>query len=120
MRRHEYRLDTTRYAEPGHIFGNISFLALCGDHLQLPPAPKNSGLLAPQDGASDEHKVGASMFARMEYVFEMHTMKRSTDSMLVGVLKNMRQPGGVSLEQAEWKALEAIHLDTEQLQQRPE
>ena len=70
-RQHHYNLDTARYAEPGQIFGKIWFLALCGDHLQLPPVPKSSGLLAPLAGASDEHKVGASMFSRIHYLFEL-------------------------------------------------
>ena len=61
-REHVYKLDTRRYAQPNEIMGRISFLALCGDHLQLPPVPKSSGLLAPLDNTSDEHKAGASMF----------------------------------------------------------
>ena len=60
------------------------------------------------------------MFTRIQYMFEMHTMKRFTDSTLVAILTKMRQPGGVALSQAEWKALEATHLDTDRLQQRPE
>ena len=44
-REHAYKLDTARYAQPNEIMGKISFLALCGDHLQLPPVPKSSGLL---------------------------------------------------------------------------
>ena len=102
------------------MFGNISFLAFCGDHLQLPPVPKSSGLLAPQDGANVEHKVGEFIFSRFEYVFEKQTMKRFTDPTLVDILKKMRQPGGAELSQQEWKALEATNLDTEELQRRPE
>jgi hypothetical protein len=53
-REHAYKLDTRRYAQPNEIIGKISFLALCGDHLQLPPVPKSSGLLAPLENTSDE------------------------------------------------------------------
>ena len=67
VREHCYKLDTARYAEPSQTFGKISFFAMCGDHLQLPPVPKSSGLLAPLEGTSDEHKVGASMFNRVHY-----------------------------------------------------
>ena len=75
--------------EPSEIFGKISFLALCGDHLQLPPVPKSSGLLAPLEGVSEEHKVGASMFSRMHFLFEMHTMKRFTDATLISILQKI-------------------------------
>ena len=93
-RQHEYNLDIARYAEPGQIMGKISFFAMCGDHLQLPPVPKSSGLLASLDGTSDEHKVGASMFKRVHYLFEMHTMKRFEDATLITILENMRTTGG--------------------------
>ena len=66
-KQYEYNLDIARYAEPSQIMGKISFFSMCGDHLQLPPVPKSSGLLAPLDGTSDEHKVGASMFNRLHY-----------------------------------------------------
>ena len=39
-REHIYKLDTTRYAKPDELMGRVSFLALCGDHLQLPPCTK--------------------------------------------------------------------------------
>ena len=105
-RQHEYNLDIARYAEPSQIMGKISFLSMCGDHLQLPPVPKSSGLLAPLDGTSDEHKVGASMFNRVHYLFEMHTMKRFKDPTLIAILKKMRAPGGLKLSESEWQALQ--------------
>ena len=37
---HIYKLDTTRYDD--ELMGRVSFLALCGDHLQVPPVPKSS------------------------------------------------------------------------------
>ena len=60
-RQRAYNLDTARYAELAQSFGKVSFWALFGGHLQLPPVPKSSGILAPLAGISDEHQVGASM-----------------------------------------------------------
>ena len=119
-RQHEYKLDIARYAEPAQIMGKISFFGMCGDHLQLPPVPKSSGLLASLDGTSDEHKVGASMFNRVHYLFEMHTMKRFDDEMLINILKKMRTPGGDKLSQSEWQALLNTEIDGEQLERDPE
>ena len=119
-RQHEYNLDIARYAEPAQIMGKISFFGMCGDHLQLPPVPKSSGLLASLDGTSDEHKVGASMFNRVHYLFEMHTMKRFEDATLIAILKKMRTPGGLKLSQSEWQALLNTELDVEQLERDPE
>ena len=67
-REHKYKLDPARYAKPDELRGRILFLALSGDHLQLPPVPKSSGLLAPVDGTSDEHKAGAAMFNNIHYL----------------------------------------------------
>ena len=100
-RQHEYKLDLARYAEPAQLMGKISYFCMCGDHLQLPPVPKEKGLLASLDGTSEEHKVGASMFNRMHYLFEMHTMKRFEDATLVAILEKMRTPGGRKLSQSE-------------------
>ena len=100
--------------------GKISFFAMCGDHLQLPPVPKSSGLLASLDGTSDEHKVGASMFNRVHYLFEMHTMKRFEDATLIAILKKMRTPGGLKLSQSEWQALQNTEIDVEELERDPE
>ena len=119
-----YRLprlyDLTRYAEPSETMGKISFFVMCGDHLQLPPVPKSSGLLAPLDGTSDEHKVGASIFNRVHYHFEMHTMKRFEDPVLVSILQKMRHAGGKKLLQDEWQALLDAELDVEQLERDPD
>ena len=100
-----------RYAESSQIFGKISFFAMCGGHLQLPPVPKSSGLLAPLEGTSDEHKVGARIFNRVDYLFEMLTMKRFEDPTLLAILGKMRTTGGCQLSRAEWQALLATELD---------
>ena len=54
-----YKLDTTRYARPNEFRGKISWRGMCGDHLQLPPVPQSSGLLAPMENKSDEHTSGS-------------------------------------------------------------
>ena len=119
-REHHYKLDTSRYAQPEELMGRISFLLLCGDHLQLPPVPKSSGLLAPLSGTSDEHKAGASMFNNIHYLFEMETMKRFTDPMLVAILQKMRTLKGAKLTTEEWQALKNTELDAAQLERDPE
>jgi hypothetical protein len=119
-REHAYKLDPTRYAKPNEIMGKISFLALCGDHLQLPPVPKSSGLLAPMDNTSDEHKAGAAMFNNMHYLFEMETMKRFNDPVLISILKKMRKTNGSKLSEPEWQALMDTELDGAHLERDPE
>ena len=91
------------------------FFCMTGDPLQLPPVPKSSGLLAPLDGTSDEHKVGASMFKRLHYLFEMHTMKRFKDPTLISILKKMRTAGGKKLSNVEWEALLNTEIDVDNL-----
>ena len=119
-REHLYKLDTTRYAKPNEIMGKISFFALCGDHLQLPPVPKSSGLLAPLENTSDEHKTGAAMFNNIHYLFEMETMKRFQDPILISILRKMRQTKGAKLTNQEWDALLNTEVDVSQLEQNPE
>ena len=119
-REHVYKLDTRRYAQPNEIMGRISFLALCGDHLQLPPVPKSSGLLAPLHDTSDEHKAGASMFNNIHYLFEMKTMKRFNDPVLVAILEKMRRTNGAKLSAQEWQALLNTELDASEIERDPE
>jgi hypothetical protein len=113
-------LEVARYARPREIFGRISFFAMCGDHLQLPPVLKSSGLLASLDGTSDEHKAGAAMFYHMEYLFEMRSMKRFEDPTLVAILQKMRAQTGAKLSDAEWRALLDTELDAAQLECEPD
>ena len=81
---------------------------------------KQTGLLASLDGTSDEHKVGASMFNKVHYLFEMHTMKRFKDPTLIAILKKMRTAGGLKLSQDEWQALLNTELDVEDVERDPE
>ena len=120
IRQRKYNLDTARYAVPNEVFGKISLFALCGDHLQLPPVPKSAGLLAPVESTSDEHKVGAGIFNRVHYLFEMHTMKRFDDAVLVSILQKMRTTGGAKLSDAEWRALLATEVNAEKVAHDPD
>jgi hypothetical protein len=114
-RQRRYKLNIADYARPQEIYGRISFLAVCGDHLALPTVPNTTSLLAPIEGASDEQKLGATMFRNLDYLFEMHTMMRFKDP----VLLKMRTPGGAALAAHEWTKLSDTALDASQLERSP-
>ena len=94
-RQHRYKLNIADYARPQEIYRRVSLLAMVGDHLQLPPVPKSTSLLAPIEGASEEQTVGAAMFRNLDYLYEMHTMMRFKDEVLERTLLKMRKPGKV-------------------------
>ena len=104
-RRSAYKLNPYDYATLLQRMGRVSILFYCGDHLQLPPVPKTSSLLAPMQGAGQEHKVGAAVFSNVKYVYQMAQMMRFTDDTLINILRKMRAPGGMLLREDEWKAL---------------
>lgn len=106
-----YNLKLEQYARPRETAGRISKYLLSGDHLQLPPVPKSTSLLADIEGTSDEHKAGAAMFASIEQVFELETMMRFRDPVLRQILEKMRTPGGAPLTDGEWKALMATNVE---------
>ena len=117
-----YNLKLENYARPRETAGRISKYILSGDHLQLPPVPKSTSLLANIEGTSDEHKAGAAMFASIEQVFELETMMRFRDPVLRQILEKMRTPGGSLLTDGEWQAVmatnvEATMMDVEASQQ---
>ncbi len=115
-----FKLKVAKFAQPDGIFGRISFFAACGDHLQLPPVPKSSSLIAPLEGTSDEHKAGARIFANFAYHFEMHTMQRFEDPTLVAILQKMRGPkDSAKLSDAEWRGLKDTEVDVERLERDP-
>ena len=58
-------------------------------------------MLAPLEGTSDEHKVGAKIFRNAELVFEFNTAMRFNDETLVQILEAMRTPGGRKLSRAQ-------------------
>jgi hypothetical protein len=104
-RQPRYNLKLEDYARPRETAGRVSKIILSGDHLQLPPVPGSSSLLASLDGTSDEHKAGAAMFANIEQVFVLETMMRFRDPVLIKILEKMRTLGGTTLSDEEWQAL---------------
>ena len=56
-RQSAYNLQMPNYARPREICGRVTKMLLSGDHLQLPPVPKTTALLADIDGTSDEHEA---------------------------------------------------------------
>ena len=103
------KLRLEDYAQPRERYGRVPILAGAGDHLQLPLVPKKDSFLAPLQGTSQEHRVGASIFRNAQYVFQMRQMMRFKDARLVRILQTMRTVGGQALTSTDWKAL----LDTE-------
>ena len=67
----KFRLRREDYALPRERYGLLPLLAYAGDHLQLTPVPKASSMLAPLEGSSQEHRVGAAIFRRARYVFQL-------------------------------------------------
>ena len=55
-RRDAYDLQLNEYARTDQLFGRCPVLCFFGDHLQMPPIPKSTSLLAPLDGTSAEQK----------------------------------------------------------------
>ena len=93
-RQPRYNLDLGYYARLRETAGCVSKMILSGDNLQLPPVPPYSSLLAPLEGTSDEHNVGAAMFANIDQVFVLETMMRFQDPVLKIFLEKMRTVGG--------------------------
>ena len=52
------------------------------------------------------------MFANIEYVYEMETMMRRRDPLLISILSKMRKAGGEKLSSEEWDALRGTELDS--------
>ena len=100
-----FTLDRNNYSGPLERYGKIAILWYSLDHLQLPPVPESSSMLAPLEGTSDEHKVGARIFRNAEFVFQFHTAMRFTDPILIQILEAMRTKGGKKLTDEQWQAL---------------
>ena len=113
-REHRYDLDKNIYFRPSERYGRIAILAFSGDHLQLPPVPATSSVLAPIEGVSDEHKTGAKIFRDATHVFQFKEAMRFTDPQLVEILENMRVPGGRRLTTTLWEALRRTEISAEQ------
>ena len=111
------RLNINDYARPYQTFGKITFLLLCGDHLQLPPVPKSSSLLSKPDDGSSEHKAAVAIFRNIPKVLELQTAMRFQDTVLISILQKMRAKGSAKLTDSEWLALCKTKLEdrTEEL-----
>ena len=113
-REKKYSLDRNNYSGPLERYGRIAILWYSQDHLQLPPVPESSSMLAPLEGTSDEHKVGAKIFRNVQLVFQFRTAMRFTDETLIQILEAMRTPGGRKLSHAQWQALVKTERGAEQ------
>ena len=100
-----YQLQLGDYTKTENLFGKVAVLLLAGDHLQLPPVPKSSSLLAGVYGSSLEHQAGVGMFANLWDAFSMATTMCFDNAVLREILRKMRVPGGAKLLQSEWEAL---------------
>ena len=110
-RESQFRLRREDYALPRERYGRMPLLGYFGDHLQLPPVPKANSMLAPLDGTSQEHRVGAAIFRQVRYVFQLQQMMRFTDPVLIRILHTMRTVGGQPLSNSDWQALLATELN---------
>ena len=114
-RESKYGLNRDNYSGPRERYGRIAILWYSQDHLQLPPVPESSSMLAPLEGTSAEHKVGANIFRNAELVFQFSTAMRFTDETLIQILEAMRTPGGRKLSPTQWQAL----VNTERRAEQP-
>ena len=71
-------------------------------------------MLAPLDGTTNEHKVGAKIFRDADLVFEFLKSMRFTDQTLIDILKVMREPGGKVLSEQQWQALMSTQVSAAQ------
>ena len=85
--------------------GGMTILWHSQDRLQLPPVPDMSSMLAPLEGTSDEHKVGANIFRDAELVFEFSSAMCFTDGTLIQILEAMRTAGGRQISHVQGQAL---------------
>ena len=99
-----YGLSKDVYYKPLERWGRLPVVVYSSDHLQLPPVPATSRMLAPHEGTTNEHKVGAKIFRDADLVFEFPPAMRFTDQSLIDILKIMRQLGGRALSDQQWQA----------------
>ena len=82
-RQRKYGLNPLDDWKPTERYGRMAVLEYWGDHLQLPPVPARSSMLAPLPGTSNEHKAGANIFRNADLVFRSEKMMRFTDETLI-------------------------------------
>ncbi len=95
----KYGLNRDVYYKPQERWGRLPVVVYSGDHLQFPPVPASSSMLAQLDGTTNEHKVGAKIFRDADLVFEFLKAMRFTDQTLIDILEIMRTPGGKALSE---------------------
>jgi hypothetical protein len=110
----KYGLNKDVYFKPQERYGRLPVVVYSGDHLQLPPVPASSSMLAPLEGTTNEHKVGAKIFRDADLVFEFQQAMRFTDQTLIDILTTMRVPGGRALTEQQWQALKNTEVNAEQ------
>ena len=89
----KYGLNRDVYYKPQERWGRLPVGVYSGAHLQLPPVPASSSMLAPLDGTTTEHKVGAKNLREADLVFEFLKALRCTDQTLIDIPNVMRKPG---------------------------
>ena len=97
-------LNKDTYYKPQERWGRLPVVVYSGDHLQLPPVTAPSSMMAPFEGTTNEHKVGAKIFRDADLVFELLKSMRFVDQTLIDILKVMRTPGGKALSEQHWQA----------------
>jgi len=110
----KYGLNKDLYYKPEERWGRLPVVIYSGDHLQLPPVPTSSSMLAPLEGTTNEHKVGAKIFRDADLVFQFQQAMRFTDQTLIDILNTMRVPGGRALSEQQWQALKSTAVSAEQ------
>ena len=105
-----YGLNKDIYFKPQERRGRLPVVVYSGDHLQLPPVPASSSMLAPLEGTTNEHKVGAKIFRDADLVFEFQQAMRFTDQTLIDILNAMRVPGGRALTEQQWQELKRTQV----------
>ena len=101
----KYSLNRNTYYRPEERWGRLAVVVYSGDHMQLPPAPARSSMLAQLDGTTIEDKVGSKIFRDADLVFEFLNSMPFSDQTLIDNLEVMRTPGGKRLSEQQWQAL---------------
>ena len=78
--------------------------------MKLPPVPSNSGLFSPIEGTSHEQKTAVKIINTFAHVYRLKMTMRFEDKILISILFKMRQKGGCTLSESEWKAMEDTEI----------
>ena len=109
-RRDLHALRSEDYMRPQETWGRLPAFIACGDFLQLPPVPETSSLLNRRLSSSYEHQQGQALLAGFEHVVDFVEMQRFDDPLLLEILHSMRTPGGKTLSEEAWRALERTQV----------